>query len=48
MKIQRGIPFIYGGSPRCDKCHTTNLHLTQYFHHCATCKYDLCSRCTDE
>ena len=37
MKIQRGIPKIYRGAPRCDKCRTNNIHLNEYFHHCATC-----------
>ena len=48
MKIQRGIPAVYNGTPKCDKCGSVNLHLTQYFHHCATCSYDLCRRCTTE
>jgi ankyrin repeat protein len=40
-----GCPPGYTGNCFCDSCRKTNIHTTEYLHHCASCKYDLCSTC---
>lgn len=48
-----GIPFAYRALEKkntrmtisCDSCGQENLQSSDYFHHCAMCRFDLCSCC---